>query len=206
VRDGTLSFDVGAAQDTIRRALRDPAATARLPLALHVAAAGDYGELLAAWEATLRGADQSGRQLMYWGIVCGEGWARTDASEVERWGTGTDFLEASLNQAQTFQTVCPLLGPSFPAPDAGVVPHAAVPVLFLVGGMDPQHPFENVEAAPASLPNAQILVVPGAGHGSLQYGCVPNVAARFLTTHRITSADRACVGSVQPPPFALPPG
>jgi hypothetical protein len=48
------------------------------------------------------------------------------------------------------------------------------------------------------------LVVPGAGHGSLQYGCVPNVAARYFTSHRLTSADRACASAVLPPPFALP--
>jgi pimeloyl-ACP methyl ester carboxylesterase len=77
-----------------------------------------------------------------------------------------------------------------------------VPVLFLVGGTDPQDPLENVEAAPSSFPNAQILVVPGAGHGSLQHGCLPAVAARFLTSHRLTPADRSCAATVQPPPFA----
>ncbi len=77
--------------------------------------------------------------------------------------------EQSAVQLMYWGIVCvPLLGPPFPAPDAGVVPHSRAPVLFLVGGMDPQDPFENVEAAPASLPNAQILVVPGAGHGSLR--------------------------------------
>jgi pimeloyl-ACP methyl ester carboxylesterase len=141
---------------------------------------------------------------MYWAIVCGEGWARTDEAEVRRWATGTSFLEDMLDQAAAFRAVCPLLGASLPAPDTAVVPRSRVPVLFLVGGMDPQDPLENVEAAPSSLPNAQILVVPGAGHGSLQYGCVPNVAARFFTSHRLTSADRACASAVLPPPFALP--
>jgi dienelactone hydrolase len=123
---------------------------------------------------------------------------------VRRWAAGTSFLEDTLEQAREVQTVCPLLGAPLPAPDTGVVPRSRVPVLFLVGGMDPQDPFENVEAAPASLPNAQILVVPAAGHGSLGFGCVSNVAARFLTSHRLTSADRACASAVKPPLFALP--
>lgn len=204
VQDGAYSFDVASAQGTVRLALRVPSASARLPLALHRAAAGDYGDLLDGWEASISEARVTARQLMYWGIVCGEGWARTDEAEVRRWAAGTSFLDDGLGQALSAQAVCPLLGTPLPAPDTGVVPKSRVPVLFLVGGMDPQDPLENVEAAPASLPNAQILVVPGAGHGSLQYGCVPNVAARFFTSHRLTDADRACASTVVPSPFALP--
>jgi pimeloyl-ACP methyl ester carboxylesterase len=200
--DGAITFDVVAAQNTLRLALRVPAATAGVPLALHRAAAGDYRPLLAAWASVTGGESLTGRQLMYWSIVCAEGWARFDAAEVRRSAAGTEFLESSLEGAQTVQVVCPLLGPPLPAPDTGVVPKSPVPVLFLVGGQDPQDPVENVAAAPASLPNAQILVVPGAGHGSLPFGCVPNVAARFFTTHRLTAADRACASAVLPEPFA----
>jgi hypothetical protein len=76
-------------------------------------------------------------------------------------------------------------------------------VLFLVGGMDPQDPLANVADARRSLPKASILVVPGAGHGSIQYGCLSDVAARFFTTHRLTKADRTCAARVEPPEFAL---
>ena len=204
VQDGTFSFGATDAEGTIRLALRVPSASARLPLALHRAVAGNYGDLLDGWEASIADGRASARQLMYWAIVCGEGWARTDEAEVRRWGTGTSFLEDMLDQAVAFHAVCPLLGEPLPASDTRVVPRSRVPVLFLVGGMDPQDPLENVEAAPSSLPNAQILVVPGAGHGSLQYGCVSNVAARFFTSHRLTDADRACASTVLPLPFVLP--
>jgi pimeloyl-ACP methyl ester carboxylesterase len=204
VQDGTLSFGLLQAEGAVRLALRVPTAAAGLPRALHRAAAGDFRELLDDWEASMSDGDVAARQLMYWGIVCGEGWARAEETEVRRWATGTSFLEDMLDQALGMQTVCPLLGTPLPAPDTGVVPKSRVPVLFLVGAMDPQDPLENVEAAPASLPNAQILVVPGAGHGSLQYGCVPNVAARFFTSHRLTQTDRTCAAAVLPPLFALP--
>jgi pimeloyl-ACP methyl ester carboxylesterase len=203
VQDGALSFDAAAAQGTIRLALRDPSASARLPLALHRAAAGDYRDLLTAWEGSFAEDDLTSRQLMYWAIICGEGWSRADPAEVRRWGADTEFLESSLAQALNMQAACPLLGPPMPAPDTSVVPRSRVPVLFLVGGMDPQDPLENVEAAPASLPNAQILVTPGAGHGSLQWGCLPTVTARFFSTHRLTAGDRACAAAVLPPPFEL---
>jgi pimeloyl-ACP methyl ester carboxylesterase len=121
--------------------------------------------------------------------------------DVKRFGAGTEFLEAALQEAELMQVACPLLGTPLPAPDTGVVPKSKVPVLFLVGEMDPQDPIENVTAAHDSLPNAEILVVPGAGHGSLQHGCISLVAARFFTSHRITSADRACASSIVPPAF-----
>jgi pimeloyl-ACP methyl ester carboxylesterase len=204
LQDRDLTFGAGEAEGTVRLALRVPAASAVLPLALHRAAAGDYRELLDDWKAGTAGDAKSARQLMPWAIKCAEGWARTEEAEVRRWAAGTSFLEESLDMARSAQTVCPLFGTPLPAPDTGVVPKSRVPVLFLVGGMDPQDPLENVEAAPASLPSAQILVVPGAGHGSLQYGCVPNVAARFFTAHRLTGADRSCASAVSPPLFALP--
>jgi pimeloyl-ACP methyl ester carboxylesterase len=201
VQDGASTFDVVAAQGTLRLMLRVPSWAARVPLALHRAAGGDYRELLTVFDATNDGDGRTARQLMYWAIVCGEGWARFDVLEARRASSDTDFLDSFLASAQTLQVVCPLLGPPLPAPDTGVVPRSRVPVLFLVGGMDPQDPLENVEAAPSSLPNAQILVVPGAGHGSLWYGCVPNVATRFFSQHRLTAADRACAAKVLPPPF-----
>jgi pimeloyl-ACP methyl ester carboxylesterase len=138
---------------------------------------------------------------MYWAIRCGEGWSRDDPTEVARLGAGTEFLETDLLEAQSMPVVCALLGPPFAAPDTGIVPKSRVPVLFLVGGMDPQDPLENVAAARRSLPNAQILVVPGGGHGSVQIGCVPRIAMRFFSAHRLTAADRACAKSEQPPPF-----
>jgi pimeloyl-ACP methyl ester carboxylesterase len=203
VVSGTEQFDIAGAQDTLRILLRVPASAARVPLILHRAAAGDYGELLADWRALNAGGAASSPQLMYWAIRCGEEWARTDESEVRRWGAGTEFLEASLEQALSMQLVCPLLAPPLPAPDTGVVPRSRVPTLFLVGGMDPQDPLENVEAASASLVGAAILVVPGAGHGSAQYGCIANVMARFYTQRRLSAADRTCAGKVAPPPFEL---
>jgi pimeloyl-ACP methyl ester carboxylesterase len=204
LQDGNVSFGATEAEGTVRLMLRVPAATAVLPLALHRAAGGDYRELLDDWKTATAGDDVSIRQLMPWAIKCAEGWARTDEAEVRRWAAGTSFLEDMLAEALAARGVCPLLGTPLPAPDTAVVPKSRVPVLFLVGGMDPQDPLENVDAAPASLPNAQILVVPGAGHGSIQYGCVPNVAARFFTSHRLTAGDRACASAFGPPPFALP--
>jgi pimeloyl-ACP methyl ester carboxylesterase len=142
---------------------------------------------------------------MYWAIRCAEGWSRADPAEVELQGAGTEFLESARNDAALQGTVCPLLGEPLPAPDTGRVPRSRVPVLFLVGGLDPQDPLANVSDARRSLPNAQILLVPGAGHGSVQLGCLRHVVGRFFTSRRVTAADRSCASAVRPPPFATRP-
>ncbi|MGZ8794850.1 MAG: alpha/beta fold hydrolase [Gaiellaceae bacterium] len=203
--DGSLvPFRITDAQETLRALLRFPAGTARVPLILHRAADGDYSELITSWIPVRAEAPQTAVKLMYWAIVCSEGWSRNDPAEVARLGAETEFLETALAGAHTLPLICGLLGPPLPAPDTGVVPRSRVPVLFLVGGMGPQDPLENVADASRSLPNSQILVVPGAGHGSLQLGCVPRIVMRFFSTHRLSSADRACAAAVLPPPFAMP--
>jgi pimeloyl-ACP methyl ester carboxylesterase len=197
------TFDIADAQGTLRLLLRVPSTAARVPMILHRAAAGDYSEFLAQWASDEAAGGDTGPKLMYWAILCGEGWSRNDPTEIARLGSGTEFLESALTMARVQAFACGVLGPPLPAPDTGVVPRSRVPVLFLVGGMDPQDPLENVAAAPRSLTNAQILLVPGAGHGSLQHGCLSAVATRFFQNHRLTPADRACAAKVQPPPFAV---
>jgi pimeloyl-ACP methyl ester carboxylesterase len=203
VPDGPAQFGLTDAQDTVHFLLRVPDLAARVPLVLHRAAAGDLSGLTDPWAASIPDGIVTARKLMYWAIRCGEGWSRDDRAEVERVGAGTAFLEAAVADAQNQAFVCGLLGTPFPAPDTGVVPRRKTPVLFLVGGMDPQDPLANVADAQRSLPNAQILVVPGAGHGSVQYGCLPDVATRFFAKHRLTARDRVCAARVEPPPFAL---
>jgi pimeloyl-ACP methyl ester carboxylesterase len=203
VQGGTESFGLTDAQDTVHSLLRVPDLAARVPLILHRAAAGDLSGLTTPWASTRADGILTARKLMYWAIRCGEGWSRAEPAEVARLGAGTSFLEAAIGDAQSQALACSMLGPPLPAPDTGAVPHRTTPVLFLVGGMDPQDPLANVADARRSLPNAQILVVPGAGHGSVQYGCLPDVAAHFFTTHRLSARDRVCAAKVEPPPFAL---
>jgi pimeloyl-ACP methyl ester carboxylesterase len=195
------NLGVADAQGLVRYLLRAPETAARVPLILHRAASGNYRELLDLSAELQPAGIETGRKLMYWAIRCGEGWSRLDATEAAQFGAGTQFLETTLAEAETMDFACSLIGPPVPAPDTGVVPKSNVPVLFLVGGMDPQDPLENVATARDSLAKADILVVPGAGHGSLQHGCIPLVAARFFMSYRLTTADRRCAASIVPPPF-----
>jgi pimeloyl-ACP methyl ester carboxylesterase len=203
VGGGSDRFELVDAEATVHGLLRVPETSARVPLILHRAAAGDFSGLTDPWVAGRAGGVLTARKLMYWAIRCAEGWSRDDLAEVERIGAGTSFMEASITDAQTQALVCGVLGTPIPAPDTGVVPRRKTPVLFLVGGMDPQDPLANVADARRSLPNAQILVVPGGGHGTVQLGCLRDVAAQFFSKHRLSANDRACAARVEPPPFDL---
>jgi hypothetical protein len=204
VPGGMSPFGLTDAQGVVHSLLRAPELAARVPLILHRAAEGDLSGLTGPWVAGHADGIATARKLMYWAIRCGEGWSRADPAEVQRLGAATSFLEAALGDAQGQAFACSVLGPPIPAPDTGVVPRGRTPVLFLVGGMDPQDPLANVADARRSLPNASILVVPGAGHGAVQYGCARDVATRFFAARRLTAADRACAARVRPPAFVLP--
>jgi pimeloyl-ACP methyl ester carboxylesterase len=205
VDGGTARFDVVAAQNTLRFMLRVPETAAHVPRALRRAAAGDLEPLTDVWRAVVRSELGTGVKLMYWAIRCAEGWSRDDPAEAARLGAGTSFLEAALADAESQRIVCSLLPKPLPAPDTGVVPRSRVPVLFLVGDGDPQDPLANVAHARRSLVNAHILVVPGAGHGSIHLGCISSVANRFFAKKRLQASDRACAAGLRPPPFATLP-
>jgi pimeloyl-ACP methyl ester carboxylesterase len=173
-------------------------------LILHQAATGELSALIEPWTEQLSADVVSAQRIIYWAILCTEGWSRNDPAEISRIGGGSQFLDAALRNAHVQGLVCNLLGYPLPAPDTGVVPKSSVPLLFVVGAMDPQDPLDNVAAAPQSLPNAQILVVPGGGHVSVHLGCLPRVAMRFFNNHHLVAADRACAASVRPPAFVTP--
>jgi hypothetical protein len=79
-----------------------------------------------------------------------------------------------------------------------------VPVLFVVGGNDPQDPIAHVARATRELPNSRTVVVPTGGHGSLQLGCMPQVAQAFVEHGSGRGLDTRCVRRYEPPAFVIP--
>jgi pimeloyl-ACP methyl ester carboxylesterase len=78
------------------------------------------------------------------------------------------------------------------------------PVLLLVGGADPQDPLANVRDAIRELPSSRTIVVPAAGHGSVQLGCLPRLARQFIEEASAASLDARCAARYKPPPFVVP--
>jgi pimeloyl-ACP methyl ester carboxylesterase len=77
-------------------------------------------------------------------------------------------------------------------------------VLFVVGGNDPQDPLSHVAHASRELPNSRTVVVPGAGHGAVQLGCVPRLARAFVEQGSSRGLDIRCAAAYKPPAFVVP--
>ena len=77
-------------------------------------------------------------------------------------------------------------------------------MLLLVGGADPQDPLANVANASRELRHSRTVVVPGAGHGSAQLGCVPRLVNRFVERGTAAGLDTSCAARYVPPPFFAP--
>jgi pimeloyl-ACP methyl ester carboxylesterase len=78
---------------------------------------------------------------------------------------------------------------------------SAVPMLMVQGLDDPATPPESAEKAVATLPNAKLLLVRGAGHGVFTK-CVIDAEIRFIrqsNANGISGTD--CAGSFEPPAF-----
>ena len=71
---------------------------------------------------------------------------------------------------------------------SGVV-HSNVPIVFVNGTADPTDPPANVAAAPATMPNALLVSVPGGSHEVGPTGCIPAQSAAFILAGK--PADRA---------------
>jgi fermentation-respiration switch protein FrsA (DUF1100 family) len=78
-----------------------------------------------------------------------------------------------------------------------------VPTLVFNGALDIQTPAEWGELAFQTLTNAQMVMFPGAGHGSTRYSdCARDIAVAFVT-YPEAPFSQTCVSRLRPP-FVLP--
>jgi fermentation-respiration switch protein FrsA (DUF1100 family) len=170
---------------------------------IHRAAAGELDAVAERIKATSSDpADGADRKLMFWSIVCSEGWARLDPATVAREGAGSYALGYYRSWARSTALACGF------APKAALLPGDAapvrsdLPVLLINGAEDPQDPPSNVADAPTELPNSLELSPAGLGHVVGYMGCLPDVVGAFLEAGSVEGLDTSCVAEMTPPPFA----
>jgi pimeloyl-ACP methyl ester carboxylesterase len=192
-------------QDTFAEAVRTKllaaADVATLPRFIHLAYEGNFKDVA---RLSLRLQEQAVRNaslVMSWSIRCDEAWARSLPEKIEEHGQGTYFLGNSADNAKKNAVACNVIPDGVVPPDDGVRARSDVPVLIMNGDADPQDPPSHVANAQVELPNSLSVVVPGHGHGVIQYGCLPQVAAAFVDAGTAKGLDTACVGDVPLPRF-----
>ncbi len=217
----------------VRGPLYVPSLAAALPAAITEAAQGRFEGLMGV-SALL--SSRKGTQLamgMHFSVVCSEDMplleargaipeagvgakgdkadakadarARAVAGRVAKDAPGADFGD---EQARLYQRAC-ATWPRGAVPAAFyTVPRSASPVLLLSGGLDPATPPRHAARVAQALgPLAQHVVVPNAGHGVMNIGCMRDVVYRFIDAvddRDAVAVDASCVKAIPRPPAFQP--
>src|SRR5581483_11305959 len=184
---------------TIDSLSETPTTAATLPFAIHAAWRGDYLPLARAYATDL---GSLGRLALFWEAVCSEPWAGLDPAVTARLGAGSYLVHAAVDRARVLRDACRAVPRGRVAPGAfDAATSTRVPVLMLAGGADPLDPAANVRGWQHVFPEGRLVVVPGAGHGTIEYGCVQTLVARFVEGGSAAHLDATCVRHVHLPPF-----
>ncbi|CAN5390980.1 alpha/beta hydrolase [soil metagenome] len=214
----------------VRGPLYVPSLAAALPAAIAEAAQGRYEGLMGV-SALL--ASRKGTQLamgMHFSVVCSEDVPLLEAGEAKRDAVASTQRDAKADagtravagqvggeapgadfgdeQAQLYRRAC-AAWPRGAVPAAFyTVPRSASPVLLLSGGLDPATPPRHAARVAQALgPLAQHVVVPNAGHGVMNIGCMRDVVYRFIDAADDSDAvavDASCVKAIPRPPAFQP--
>ena len=174
-----------------------------IPFAVNAAAHGDYTTLATTYAERLGGSNLEalGRLVPFWTIVCSEPWAAFDPAATARAGRGSYLAQAAVARARLFRRACPFVPKGRVPADAARLRVVRAPTLLLAGGADPLDPTTNLRGWRRLFPRGHLIVVPGAGHGTLEYDCVQKLIARFVDRDSATGLNAACVRHVSLPRF-----
>lgn len=193
-------------RDTVLGALRGPlyapALAAGLPYAVQQAARGRFEALLGL--GTLLGARGPHRlaEGMHFSVVCAEDLPGKPGVALP---AGADFGQTF---AQQYAQTCAY----WPRGDVPIafytVPVSRSPVLVLSGGLDPvTPPRHGARVAQALGVQATHVVVPNAGHGVMNLGCMRDLLYRFIdapTDVQALALDTTCANAIPRPPAFVP--
>lgn len=173
-----------------------------IPFAINAAVHGDYTPLASAYASQVGSTLDAGARLVsYWVILCSEPWAAFDPGTTARIGTGSYLVRAALARAQLFHRACRAVPKGFVPPAAGSLRVVRVPALLLAGSADPLDPAANLRGWRRLFPRGRLVVVVGAGHGTIEYRCVQRLVAGFIGLGSATSLNSECARHVSLPPF-----
>jgi pimeloyl-ACP methyl ester carboxylesterase len=180
-----------------------PANAAIIPFAVNAAAHGDYTTLASTYAGQLGGSnlDRLGRLVPFWATICSEPWAAFDPGATARAGRGSYLRAAAVARADLFRRVCRVVPKGRVAAGAGTAAVAHVPVLLLAGSADPLDPPANVKGWRRLFPEGRLVVVRGAGHGTIELACAQTLVARFVDSGSARQLDPTCARHVSLPAF-----
>ena len=182
-----------------------PANAAIIPVAVNAAVHGDYTMLAGTYADELGGSnlDPLARLVPFWVTICSEPWAAFDPIATARAGRGSYLARAALARAYLYRRVCRVVPKGRVSPDAATPPLVHVAALLLAGSADPLDPPANLKGWRRLYPDGRLVVVRGAGHGTIAFDCVQRLVARFVDRGSVARLDPACARHVSLPPFVV---
>ncbi|WP_242111736.1 alpha/beta hydrolase [Luteimonas aquatica] len=171
-----------------------PTASSLLPLLVHEANQGRYGNLAALGSMDmLQDAIAMGMQLS---VICSEdGDSLVARDEDTDTVLGNALAEAMAAQCKVWPKGA--VPADFRAPLRG-----SVPVLVLEGEYDPVTPPDYGRQVLQTLPNGRLLVLRGQGHAVFSAGCTPKLMTQFIDTADARTLDAGCLQRLPyTPPF-----
>jgi len=178
---------------------------ADVPLVLHQAATGRIEPIAErVRDASEDPSTSANAMVMYWSILCSEGWARFDPAKTAALGAGSYMLGKALEDARSMDLACGLMPKASLSPGDRAPVRSEVSVLLLNGSEDPQDPPSNVADADTELPNSLSITVPALGHTVGHVGCLPSIVGAFFEAGSVTGLDRSCILEMALNPFTTP--
>jgi len=140
---------------------------------------------------------------MHFSVICAEDMPRQARALVE----AADFGEGL---APLYRRVCEFWPRGVVPEGFKDLPVAPVATLLLSGGIDPATPPRHARRVAQALgAMARHEVVPNAGHGLLNLGCLRDLVFRFVDARTDAEAlklDASCAREIPRPPMFRPPG
>ena len=189
---------------TLRYMLYTDFGRARLPLALHGAAGGDFG-LLGEMAYLFGSAVAGGTQGLYLSVTCAEDVAFIRDEEIQAAVEGTFLGDFRIRRQIAACKEWPAAKLGLDALQPVV---SDVPVLAFSGEHDPATPPENGERVVRHLKRGRLIVVPHRAHGVVGAegsACVVGVIHQFIDAGSAEKLDVACIDRMPPVRFALTP-
>jgi pimeloyl-ACP methyl ester carboxylesterase len=187
--------------DGVRWALYSPNTSAKLPLMIHQAAAGDFRPLAQASVNSRLGAIDGLTMGLFFSVTCAEDIPFIDPAQVPA-RTANTFLGDYRVKQQT--AACGVWPRARIAPDHREAVHTGLPFLVINGERDPVTPPDFGSRVTQAMTHAVRIVVPWGTHNS-EDACTDRIQQDFIERGTGDGLDLSCVSKIPMTPFVLEP-
>lgn len=199
---GELRLTRSGVAQTLRYMLYSPADAALLPLAVHLAAQGDWKPL--AQKARLFASFTASSAVgFYQSVTCAEDVAFIRDEEVAPAVAGTFLGDFRVRRQKA---ACVGWPTRKRGPDLRTPVISDVPSLLISGERDPATPAADGERVARTLKRARRLVIADAGHGPEGMkgeGCLSRLVDAFIEAGATGGLDSSCIAGMRRPDFVL---